>query len=463
MFRGLRLQLTFLYLLAALGLILLLGGGTYFLLHDYFQSSTDLALRFRMAQEFESRGLALLPELAEAASLWSAQRPDASSLPRPSATAPRRSSDDEEGGGDGEGGEGGGAEESELSEPEHYDGDLTAIFVLPLDAQGRLLSNPNPFAPPVAPSAEAAASALATGSDLRTVRAGDGSEVRLLTYIVHDPSGVEVLQLGRTMVDRDRALNRLLAILLGLGILGAGGLAVSSWWLAGRSLSPAERAWEKQQAFVANASHELRTPLTLIRASADVARRGSREDQEEFALLTDVLQETDHMSKLVEDLLLLSRLDAGRLTLEREPVDVPELLAELARQVGRVAEEKGVLLERGETVGTASADATRLRQVLLALIDNALQNTPPGGRIHLASRVQEKAIVVTVTDTGRGLSPEERSRVFERFYRAEGSSSGGSGLGLAIAKGLVETMHGRLTLESGEAGGLSAVVSLPSA
>lgn len=461
MFRGLRLQLTLLYLLAALGLILLLSGGTYLLLHSYFQASTDLALRFRMAQEFQARGQSLPPDLADAVSAWIAQRGQASPIPRPTSTVPHSEGEDEEGNGEGESVGGHPEGEFELAETEHFDGELTAIFALPVTAQAQLVSNPNLFTPPVAPDVAAVAAALAKGSDLRTVYATDGSEIRLLTYPLAGANGEEALQLGRTTSDQARALNQLLAILLGLGALAAAGLAVSSWWLAGRSLLPAERAWEKQQAFVANASHELRTPLTLIRASADVARRGSDESDERYGLLRDVLQETDHMTKLVEDLLLLSRLDAGRLTLSREPIDVIALLADLERQVGRVAEGKGISLMLGRADGTVLADPTRLRQVLLVLLDNALQNTPAGGSVQLAATRQGKDVAITVTDTGRGLSPEDRSRVFERFYRAQGSSPSGSGLGLAIAKGLVEVQHGRLTLESGDGGGLRAVVSMP--
>jgi hypothetical protein len=180
MFRGLRFQLTLLYLLAALGLILLLGGGTYLLLHNYFQASTDLALRFRMAQEFQARGQSLPPDLAGAASAWSAQRAlvPASAVPLPTSTASRAEDEGEEGSGDGESSGGEPASELELAETERYDGELTAIFALPVTAQALLVSNPNLFAPPVAPDVAAVAAALAKGSDLRTVHASDGSEVR---------------------------------------------------------------------------------------------------------------------------------------------------------------------------------------------------------------------------------------------------------------------------------------------
>lgn len=458
MFRGLRLQLTLLYLLAALGLLLLLGGGTYGLLHSYFQASTDLALRFRMAQEFQARGLGLPPELADAVAAWSGRSAPVSLLPLPTATARLTQGEDGEESEDGAG-ETGPASEVEVGEPQHYDAELTAIFALPLTAQAQLVSNPNPFAPPVAPNGAALAAALIEGSDLRTVHDQDGPEVRLLTYRLSEPEGMEALQLGRTTSDQERALDQLLMILVGLGALGAAGLAVSSWWLAGRSLLPAQRAWERQQTFVANASHELRAPLTLIRASAEVARRGVTGNDAQNELLGDVLQETDHMSKLVEDLLLLSRLDAGRVTLAREPVDLAGLLDDLVRQVRRIAEIHGITLRLEQASGTVEADPTRLRQVLLIVLDNALQATPAGGQVVLAASPRGRRVIVTVTDTGRGLTAEERSHIFERFFKA--ADSKGSGLGLAIARNLVLAHGGEISAESAPAGGTTFRISFP--
>ncbi len=152
--------------------------------------------------------------------------------------------------------------------------------------------NPNSFAPPLVADAEAVAAAQARGSDWRTVRLKNGARVRLLTYHLDVSDGPAVLQVGRTLTDQDRLLNQLLVGLLGLGGIGAVLLGAASWWLAGRSLIPAQQAWERQQAFVANASHELRTPLTLMRASAEVAQRGLPETDDRRALLGDVLQES---------------------------------------------------------------------------------------------------------------------------------------------------------------------------
>ncbi|HLC03406.1 MAG TPA: HAMP domain-containing sensor histidine kinase [Anaerolineales bacterium] len=200
----------------------------------------------------------------------------------------------------------------------------------------------------------------------------------------------------------------------------------------------------------------------MLRASAEVAERGLAENDDRRALLHDILTDADHMAKLVEDLLLLSRLDAGRLKLEQEPIQMGEVLPEIARQVSRVAEDKGIALELEQTAGVVLADPTRLRQVLLILLDNALTHTPEGGRIRLDSRMEEKQVSLSVGDTGMGVAPADLPHLFERFYRAD-IDQGGSGLGLAIARSLVEAQNGVLRLESLEGVGTKAMISLPSA
>lgn len=457
MFRGLRIRLTLLYLFAAMALITVIGAGTYLLVSNYFQNTTDLALKVRMAQELQLLGQPLPAELITASQQWIASRAGA---PTAVAQSFRPASDEAELEHEEEGGEEGIAHE--LAETDPYDGELAPIFSLPLTAQGELISNPNAFGLPVAPDAFAAAAALLHGSDLRTVVSSNGTRVRLLSYPINVRGGPPVLQLGRTMGDQDRVLAQLLTALLALGGLSAVALTIASWWLAGRSLVPAEQAWEKQQAFVANASHELRAPLTLLRASAEVAERGLAENDDRRELLHDILTDADHMGKLVEDLLLLSRLDAGRLKLEQEPIQMGEVLPEIARQVSRVAEDKGIALQLEQTAGVVLADPTRLRQVLLILLDNALAHTPEGGRIRLNSRMEGKQVILSVGDTGTGVAPADLPHVFERFYRAD-KDQGGSGLGLAIASSLVEAQNGLLRLESLEGVGTKAMISLPSA
>ncbi|MBL8057621.1 MAG: hypothetical protein JNK29_13040, partial [Anaerolineales bacterium] len=252
--------------------------------------------------------------------------------------------------------------------------------------------------------------------------------------------------------------------------------------------------WARQQTFIANASHELRTPLTLMRASAEVAQRSLPAEgapslgaaQTLRGLLADVLGECDHMGRLVNDLLLLSRLDAGKLPLELATVPVAGLLEEAGRQIKRMAEEQGVAVDVRATPGEVRADVTRLRQVLLILLDNALRHTPSGGQIRLTSEPAGRQIVISVGDTGSGIPPEHLPRLFERFYRADSArgreaprspaapsplhpargdagTSGGAGLGLAIAKSLIEAQHGHIRVESQPGHGTRVSLTLPRA
>lgn len=472
MFNRLRLGLSLLYLGAALALIALVGAGTYRLIDAYFQSTTDLALQHRMAHEFLRLGAPVSPELEAADRNWYATRaaliPPTPARAAPARPTPQGGSHEEEA--EGEGPDGGGAagqppldSANEGSAEDLYDGDLAAIFVLPLDTGGQLIAAP-PASLPLAPDGQAATAALTGGSDWRTVNLGEGTRVRLLTYRLPPGSSPAILQLGRTLGDQDRVLQQLLLALLGLGAGSAVVLGGGSWWLAGRALRPAQAAWVRQQAFVANASHELRTPLTLLRASAEVARRGlSAEDRDGRDLLEDVLQEADHMNRLVEDLLLLSRLDAGRLVPAREPIALPALLADVQRQVGRLAVERNVAVTVTAATGTALADPTRLRQVLLILLDNALRHTPGGGQIGLTARPEGRTVQIRVTDTGSGIAPEHLAHVFERFYRATGApgTQAGTGLGLAIAKGLIAAQHGHIAIQSQVGTGTQVTLTLP--
>ncbi len=510
MLRALRLRLTLLYLAIGLTFLLLVGAGSYSLLRGYYASSTDLALQHRLVGELRLLGMSVPPDLAAADRAWYASRGRSSPLPAPTGAArPVGSESEDRDGGDSERDEDGADEASadrdtnaavvevehadESAAEEAFDSDLAIIFVRQLDAAGRPLAGaPSERPMPASPaSPEGVAAAQVLGSDRRTVRAADGRGIRLLTFRLANDSGADpvFLQLGRPLDDQERVLRRLLAVLLSLGSLSAVLLGGGGWWLAGRSLQPAERAWRQQQAFVANASHELRTPLTLIRASAEVLRRGLPATGDDRSLVDDILSECDHTSRLVSDLLLLSRLDSGQLELRREPVPLTELFADLARQFGRLAAAREVLFQIDDSgAGGAplivQADPTRLRQVLLALLDNALRHTPPGGSISLAAhgdgglarydggRLWDRSlpgarvpVTIVVSDSGGGIAAEDLPHVFERFYRASASGGaageGGAGLGLALAKALVEAQGGRMAIESQQGLGTRVTIGLP--
>ena len=466
MFSKIRLQLTILYVLVAVAFVVIIGSFTYGLLTLYLQSTTDLALRHKIAHEYEVMNLPLPPELTMADQQWAEIRQRIFPNLFGKASTPPNSDNPKPTGGQG-------TQQAEsvakLSLEEAYDGELSAIFLIPLDAQGHFLKtalNENRFAQSrVLPDQQALQVALHNGSDMRTIQSDDGARLRLLTYHLPPNSGATFLQLGRVLSDQDRLMRQLLIGLIAVGVLVGLISSGSSWWLAGRSLRPAQAAFARQHLFVANASHELRTPLTLIRASAEVLQSSRRLDDEQRALLKDVIGEADHMTRLVNDLLLLSRLDAGQLALEKRAVALAELLTDVKRQITPLANGRGLSVSLKNVDGVVWGDRDRLRQVLLILLDNALRHTPDGGAISLESREQGHGVWITVADTGTGIQPEHLPHVFDYFYRADRARTGGenAGLGLSIAKSLIEAHKGDIRIESQLGVGTSVWITLPSA
>lgn len=456
MLRSLRWKLTVLYFVIALGLVGLVGVGTYILIDRYFQQTTDLALRYKMASQFRTLGLDVPDELKNAETTW-LQNNNRIVRPTPVVISHDESDDDEHEGEDDHGGEQDGYESSESEYG--YDAELAAIFVVPMDQAGNLIPAANAAVPPMVNENAVIASVLQEGMDLRTVGFPGQQRLRVLTYRtgVANPA---ILQTGRSLGDQDRALNQYMIFLTLLGSSAAVLLTFVSWWLAGRSLGPAQKAWDQQQTFVSNASHELRTPLTLIRASADYGLR-SRLPEERTNLLQDIVNECDYMDHLVDDLLLLSRLDAHRLKLELAPVSLADLFAETARQVNKLAESGNISIVVGTSAGRVLADVARLRQILLILLDNALRFTPPGDSIQLDARPEGKWIRIRVADTGKGIDRQHLPHLFDRFYQVPGDdneSSRSNGLGLSIARALTEAQGGSIRIESTP--GKGTVVSL---
>jgi signal transduction histidine kinase len=486
MFRHLRLALTLLYMLAALLLLGLIGGGTYQLVNNYFQTTTDSALQHKMAHEFIARGVPEPAALAAADQEWYAseglQPPSPAQASGP-AVSHDGDSDDHSGQRPPPGGNDG-----RIAIEDAYGGDLASIYTLPLDANGQVVTGATASsltpegAQYIQPNQDAVAAATKNGLDWRTIQIDSAARVRLLTYSLPQttttgaangtpPPGPTpaFVQMGRLLSDQDGVLQRLEMGLLALGGVSIFLLGFASWWLAGRSLRPAQEAWERQQHFVANASHELRAPLTLMRASTEVAlRTTSPKDIDQRALLEDVMQECDHMNRLVEDLLLLSRLDAGRIKLDRQAIRLGDMLSDVQRQVGRLADERSIKLVAGSPAANlvALGDPTRLRQVLLILLDNALRYTSRGGTIEMTAVAHGRHIELTVVDTGKGIAPEHLPHIFERFYRVEearGEEGQGNGLGLSIARGLVEAQGGHIGITSKVGQGTRITISLHTA
>jgi two-component system phosphate regulon sensor histidine kinase PhoR len=227
-------------------------------------------------------------------------------------------------------------------------------------------------------------------------------------------------------------------------------------------------ARQMQTDFVANVSHELRTPLTSVKGLVETLQDGAVDDRlVRDRFLETIEGETNRLIRLVNDLLLLSRVDSEALSLRREEVDVAHLARAAADQFAVQAEARGLtlLVESDAAAPPAWADPDRVTQVLLNLLDNAVHYSPPGGTVsvHVAG-AQERLLRVEVRDEGAGIPAEALPHVGERFYRADKARSraqGGSGLGLAIACALVEAHGGRLSLESQVGQGTTACFTLP--
>ncbi len=229
-----------------------------------------------------------------------------------------------------------------------------------------------------------------------------------------------------------------------------------------------QAARQMQVDFVANVSHELRTPLTSVKGMVETLRDGAVDDPSvRDRFLETVEDETDRLIRLVNDLLTLSRADSEALNLRRERVDVKALAQEVVAQLAPQAEaqELALTVQADPGLPSAWADADRVAQVLLNLLDNALKYSPPGGTVTLRLlTAAEGELVVQVRDRGIGIPTDDLSHVGQRFYRADKARSragGGSGLGLAIARALVQAHGGRLWLESQEGQGTVASFTLP--
>ena len=330
------------------------------------------------------------------------------------------------------------------------------------DLQGRTIaaSDFQPMGLPISPP----------GQRWRTLTATDGTHYRQINGYLHNPTGQPwgYLQLGRSMAEFDSHLQRMRLILI-LSIPGVMLLVgTSAWWLAGLAMRPIFRSYQQMEQFTADAAHELRTPIattrTLVQTALSKADAGKWISPE---TLNAMERQNDRMSKLVADLLLLSRTDRTAAPTAAQPCCLDDLISDLQEELAPLAQSAGV--ELGVDIPNAPSayvlgNEEQLYRLIGNLMTNGIQYTPAGGMVTVYLKQTHSSVMVQVEDTGIGIPAEAQAHIFDRFYRVDAARSrhtGGSGLGLSIARALAQLHGGSIQVQSQLDKGSSFTVTLP--
>lgn len=228
-------------------------------------------------------------------------------------------------------------------------------------------------------------------------------------------------------------------------------------------------SFDRQRRFMADASHELRTPVAILRGESEVALSQQARSLEEYRESLDVMHhEAERLTRIVEDLFTLTRADAGQYPLQPSDFYLDELVADCVHSARTLAQAKKISLTfEGTPESPIHADESLVRRMLLNLLDNAIKYTPDFGRVTVSCQRNGKEYTVSIADTGTGIPPELRPRIFERFFRADKARShsendgGGAGLGLAISRWIAEAHQGRLELIRSDSTGSTFCAYLP--
>jgi len=345
--------------------------------------------------------------------------------------------------------------------------------------------------------------------EFKTVTLKSGEQIRLAVRRAKDPDGDYFIRVGQSLAPVQAARWRLLLV---LGIAIPGALLLGSYGgllLANEALSPVDRitraaeqigagdlservplpdkmdeigrlaatfnhmiarlqaAFERQRRFTSDASHELRTPLAVMRGDIEITLRRKRTPEEYERTMTSNLEEIMRLSRLVEDLLTLARGDAGQAALRCEPMQLDKLCQEMAEYITPLVQTREQTLSYQPPAAPVmvKADAQRLKQLLLNLLDNAIKYTSHGGRITLGLKTEGQEAMLTISDTGRGIPPEDLPHLFERFFRHSRTTADktapGFGLGLSIVKWIVDSHGGKIEAASKVGEGTTFTVRLP--
>jgi signal transduction histidine kinase len=354
---------------------------------------------------------------------------------------------------------------------------------------------------------------LLNGAELAGALAGErlterrhlpgGTDLRLFAAPERIGAGRVAVVVGESLEQRDDALDSLAALLLIAGPLGLAVTGIAGYLVTSAALRPVERmraraaaisageeggrmpepqgddelarlartlnemlarlqaAFDRERTFVADASHELRTPLAILRTELELALRGEKSIEELESALRSAAEETDRLSQLAEDLLVIARSDQGRLPIRRARVNADDVLSAVARRYGARASADGRVVDVEPAADVwLQADEARLEQALGNMVDNALRYG--SGPVTLAARAHDGVVELHVRDSGSGFSPGLLPSVFERFAGADaGGSRAGAGLGMAIIASIAGAHGGSAHAANGPSGGADVWVTLP--
>lgn len=345
-------------------------------------------------------------------------------------------------------------------------------------------------------------------STLESAKYPNEPPLRLISVpIIYRGTLLYIVQVGTSMDSVEQTLHRLLLILLitmpvALMVSLAGG-----WFLAGRALRPVDTitvaaqriaggdltqrltvppssdeigrlaatfnnmiarldtSFRQIRQFSSDASHELRTPLTVMKGEAELALRRPRPTEDYQTVLLSNLEEIDRMSRIVDELLFLSRADMGEIKMEHKAIQLELLVEDIQRQASLLGQEWNIRVILGKvTPATVLGDDLRLRELLLNLVDNAVKYSRPGGKVEIRLQTEGPLVKVSVIDEGIGITPEAHKQIFDRFYRtdeARAHTKKGTGLGLSISAWIAEAHQGRIEVQSEPGKGSTFTLILP--
>jgi signal transduction histidine kinase len=275
------------------------------------------------------------------------------------------------------------------------------------------------------------------------------------------------LQVAQSFHQLDEYMNSLhLILIFGIPLLMLFITGVS-WWLSGLAMQPIYQSYQQIQQFTADAAHELRTPLSVARIAVDSALDLETIESETYNNLEIVRRQVHHLTRLAEDLLWLSRLEAKQLPAQFQPCCLNDLVNDLEEELAPLAIAAQIDLNLEILVDRQiyiNGDSDRLYRSIANLIHNAIQYTPPGGVVTIRLESAERTAIVTIQDNGIGIAPKDLPHIFDRFYRIQSDrsrSTGGTGLGLAIARAIIQTHHGNIQAHSQLTLGSKFIVRLP--